>query len=120
MPKTNYSGATAFGLSGIVENAYGERSELDPSKNLDGTTVDGFESDERDDIEKPNDDEREMNEARPAFRGEPEVREDQQALPGGEDVSQDEKANEAPANTEEREEPKQPAAPASRRSRAAK
>lgn len=51
MPKVSASGqATAYGLEGIVRNAEGNLSELDPSRNLDGTAVDGFESDERDDL----------------------------------------------------------------------
>jgi hypothetical protein len=47
MPKTNYAGATYAGHEGIVENAVGELSQLDPSRNVDGSVVDGFESDER-------------------------------------------------------------------------
>jgi hypothetical protein len=49
MPKVSASGAaTAYGQEGIVRNAEGGLSELDPSRNLDGTPVDGFTSDERD------------------------------------------------------------------------
>lgn len=48
MPKIDAQGnATAYGMEGIVENAEGGLSELDPSRNVDGSTVDGFESDER-------------------------------------------------------------------------
>ncbi len=56
MPKTNdASGATYEGHEGVVEHAGGYAStrrpdglsELDPSRNLDGTVVEGFESDER-------------------------------------------------------------------------
>lgn len=48
MPKTNYGGATYAGHTGIVENAAGELSELDPSRNVDGSVVDGYESEDRD------------------------------------------------------------------------
>lgn len=47
MPKTNVNGATYAGNDGIVEDAVGRLSQLDPSRNLDGSVVDGFESDER-------------------------------------------------------------------------
>lgn len=55
MPKTSdYAkhteqggGATYEGQAGIVSHADGRLSELDPSVNLDGTVVDGFESEER-------------------------------------------------------------------------
>jgi len=55
MGKINARGeATAAGMTGIVQNAEGKLSELDPSRRLDGTPVDGYESDERDfeDFEK--------------------------------------------------------------------
>jgi hypothetical protein len=49
MPKNDAQGrATAYGSEGIIRNAEGGLSELDPSRNLDGTAVDGYESDERD------------------------------------------------------------------------
>lgn len=49
MPKIASNGsATAYGQEGIVKDAAGQLWELDPSRNLDGTAVDGFESDERD------------------------------------------------------------------------
>lgn len=55
MPKTNdNTGATYAGYEGVVEHAGGPGStrpgglsELDPSRNLDGSVVDNFESDER-------------------------------------------------------------------------
>ena len=55
MPKTNdASGATYLGHEGIVEHAGGAGStrpgglsEVDVSRNLDGTAVDGYESEER-------------------------------------------------------------------------
>lgn len=55
MPKTSdYAkhteqggGATFDGHAGIVSHADGRLSELDPSVNLDGTVVDGYESQER-------------------------------------------------------------------------
>lgn len=47
MPKTNdNTGATYAGQEGIVEHADGSLSELDPSRNVDGSPVDGFQSDE--------------------------------------------------------------------------
>ncbi len=56
MPKTNDpGGATYFGYEGVVEHAGGRGStrpgglsELDPNLNVDGTVVDGFESEDRD------------------------------------------------------------------------
>jgi hypothetical protein len=49
MPKIAANGsATAYGQEGVVQGADGQLWELDPSRNLDGTTVDGYESDERD------------------------------------------------------------------------
>jgi len=48
MPKSNHGGATYYGNEGIVEDANGRLSQLDPSRNVDGSVVDGFESDERD------------------------------------------------------------------------
>jgi hypothetical protein len=48
MPKTAANGsATMAGGEGVVQDAEGGRWQLDPSRNLDGSTVDGFESDER-------------------------------------------------------------------------
>lgn len=63
MPKTNdATGATYDGYQGVVEHAGGAGStrpgglsELDPSRNIDGSVVDGFESDEREiSEEEPN------------------------------------------------------------------
>ena len=48
MPKTNHAGATYFGHEGVVENAVGELSQLHPSRNLDGSVVDGYESEDQD------------------------------------------------------------------------
>lgn len=48
MPKTNAGGATYAGHEGLVVDGEGKVSELDPSRNADGTVVDGYESDERD------------------------------------------------------------------------
>ena len=49
MPKIAANGAaTAYGQEGVVQSATGELWELDPSRNLDGTAVDGYASDERD------------------------------------------------------------------------
>lgn len=47
MPKTSESGATYYGHEGLVEDGQGKVSELDPSRNADGSVVEGFESDER-------------------------------------------------------------------------
>jgi len=47
MPKANHVGATYYGYEGHVEDAHGRFSELDPSRNVDGSTVDGFESEDR-------------------------------------------------------------------------
>lgn len=47
-PKINEAGAASFyGNEGHVTNAVGAVSELDPSRNADGSVVDGYESDER-------------------------------------------------------------------------
>jgi hypothetical protein len=55
MPKkSEATGATFAGHEGIVEDANQRLWEVDPSRNADGTVVDGFESDERD-ISSPND-----------------------------------------------------------------
>jgi hypothetical protein len=95
MPKTNHGGATYYGHEGIVENARGELSQLDPSRNVDGSVVDGFESDERQLEDREN--------------GQP------VADPTGVSVAEDPKdekndgAEERAENEEEREEP-QPAA----------
>lgn len=48
MPKANAAGGTYYGYEGLVEDANNRVSELDPSRNADGTVVDGFESEERD------------------------------------------------------------------------
>lgn len=49
MPKTNdASGATFYGHEGIVQAANGRLDQVDPSRNPDGSIVEGFESDERD------------------------------------------------------------------------
>jgi hypothetical protein len=48
MPKINQAGATYYGQEGLVTNGDGVISQLDPSRNADGTVVDGYESDERD------------------------------------------------------------------------
>lgn len=48
MPKIASNGsATAYGMQGIVRDAEGHLWELDPSRNVDGSTVADFESDER-------------------------------------------------------------------------
>lgn len=47
MPKANNAGATYYGMEGHVEDAHARVSELDPSRNADGTVVDNLESDER-------------------------------------------------------------------------
>jgi hypothetical protein len=47
MPKINQAGATYYGQEGLVTNGDGVISQLDPSRNADGTVVDGYESDER-------------------------------------------------------------------------
>jgi hypothetical protein len=48
MPKkSEATGATYQGHEGIVEDANQRLWEVDPSRNVDGTVVDGFESDER-------------------------------------------------------------------------
>jgi hypothetical protein len=47
MPKTNQAGATYDGHEGLVTDGEGKVSELDPSRNPDGSVVDGYESDER-------------------------------------------------------------------------
>lgn len=54
MPKVSGSGnATAYGQEGHIVGADGVLSELDPSRNVDGSVVDGYESDERDLSEEP-------------------------------------------------------------------
>ncbi len=55
MPKTNHEGSTYYGADGLVDHADGKVSQLDPSRNVDGGVVDGFESDERDDLEDRDD-----------------------------------------------------------------
>ncbi len=55
MPKTNHEGSTYFGAEGLVDHADGKVSQLDPSRNVDGTVVDGYESDDRDDLEDRDD-----------------------------------------------------------------
>lgn len=47
MPKATHAGATYYGYEGTVVDARDRVSELDPSRNVDGSVVDGFESDER-------------------------------------------------------------------------
>ena len=48
MPKINPdSNASAAGMEGIVTHATGKLSELDPSRNVDGTVYEEYESDER-------------------------------------------------------------------------
>jgi len=48
MPKINPdSNASAEGMEGIVQHATGKLSELDPSRDVDGSVYPGFESDER-------------------------------------------------------------------------
>lgn len=55
MPKkSEATGATYQGHEGIVEDANQRLWEVDPSRNANGTVVDGFESDERD-ISSPDD-----------------------------------------------------------------
>lgn len=55
MPKkSEATGATFAGHEGIVEDANQRLWEVDPSRNVDGTVVNGFESDERD-ISNPED-----------------------------------------------------------------
>jgi hypothetical protein len=46
--KSEGTGATYAGHEGHVEDANQRLWEVDPSRNVDGTVVDGFESDERD------------------------------------------------------------------------
>lgn len=49
MAKINSDGEPSqFGAQGIVRDATGALHEVDPSRNLDGTAVDGFESEDRD------------------------------------------------------------------------
>jgi len=48
MPKANHGGATFYGYEGVVLDSHDRPSELDPSRNVDGSVVDGYESDERD------------------------------------------------------------------------
>ncbi len=48
MPKANHGGATFYGYEGVVLDSHDRPSELDPSRNVDGSVVEGFESDERD------------------------------------------------------------------------
>lgn len=48
MPKTSHAGSTYYGQEGHVVDAEGKVSELDPSRNADGSVVDGFDSEERD------------------------------------------------------------------------
>lgn len=52
--KSEATGATFAGHEGIVEDANQRLWEVDPSRNADGTVVDGFESDERD-LSSPDD-----------------------------------------------------------------
>lgn len=53
MPKTNdATGATIYGNEGIVQAATGRLDQVDPSRNPDGSVIEGFESDERE-IEEP-------------------------------------------------------------------
>jgi len=52
MPKIGPTGQpSVYGQQGIVKSADGTLYEVDPSRNLDGTVVAGFESDERPDLE---------------------------------------------------------------------
>lgn len=54
MPKkSEATGATYAGHEGIVQDANQQLWEVDPSRNADGTVVDGFESDERE-LSSPN------------------------------------------------------------------
>jgi hypothetical protein len=55
MAKTAANGSASMaGGEGIVQDAQDGRWQLDPSRNLDGTAVDGYESDEREiDEEQP-------------------------------------------------------------------
>ncbi len=53
MPKANANGATYYGVEGHVLDSHDRVSELDPSRNVDGTVVDNFESDERDMEDRP-------------------------------------------------------------------
>lgn len=55
MPKTAANGSASMaGGEGIVQDAQDGRWQLDPSRNLDGSAVDGYESDEREiDEEQP-------------------------------------------------------------------
>lgn len=47
MPKVSGSGnASAYGQEGHIVGADGVLSELDPSRNVDGSVVDGYTSDE--------------------------------------------------------------------------
>lgn len=57
MPKTNHGGATAAGMTGVVEHgaplADGRtKSELDPERNLDGTLIEGEHPDHADGEER--------------------------------------------------------------------
>lgn len=54
MPKTTHAGASYFGHEGVVEDANGKLSQLDSARNVDGTVVDGFESENRDIEDVPN------------------------------------------------------------------
>lgn len=48
MPKINAEGMpTSAGMEGHVLGADGREHEIDPSRNADGTVVDGYESDQR-------------------------------------------------------------------------
>jgi len=60
MPKTSdTNGATHAGMQGIVQAATGRLDEVDPSLNADGSVKDGFESDERPDLEDRSEDDQE-------------------------------------------------------------
>jgi hypothetical protein len=47
MPKKSMESATYYGHEGLVVDANDKVHEVDPSRNLDGSVVDGYESDER-------------------------------------------------------------------------
>ena len=47
MPTISQAGPTSAGYEGHVLDGAGKVHELDPSRNVDGTVVDGYESDER-------------------------------------------------------------------------
>ena len=47
MPKKSMVSATYAGHEGIVEDARDNLHQLDPSRNLDGSVVEGFESEDR-------------------------------------------------------------------------